>query len=160
MARLLVLGDPVVSLGAQTLIPDGGLVIEDRAIMAAGPREAMAALGPFERVLGSPAHFVLPGFVNCHYHSELAIGPGLAMDSTGRTLLIPNAAAFDVGPLIDASRRIALAARTTRILRAPATANAEFGDCVDVTGAPGGDLDAVSGDPRFPPSRRASTLFR
>ena len=77
MARLLVLGDPVVSLGAQTLIPDGGLVIEDRAIVAAGPREAMAALGPFERVLGSPGHFVLPGFVNCHYHSELAIGPGL-----------------------------------------------------------------------------------
>ena len=77
MARLLVLGDPVVSLGAQTLIPDGGLVIEDATIVAAGPREAMAALGPFDRVLGSPGHFVLPGFVNCHYHSELAIGPGL-----------------------------------------------------------------------------------
>ena len=77
MARLLVLGDPVVSLGAETLIPDGGLVIEDATIVAAGPREAMAALGPFERVLGSPGHFVLPGFVNCHYHSELAIGPGL-----------------------------------------------------------------------------------
>jgi len=28
-------------------------------------------------VLGSAGHFVLPGFVNCHYHSELAIGPGL-----------------------------------------------------------------------------------
>ena len=77
MARLLVLGDPVVSLGAETLIRDGGLVIEDTAIVAAGPREAMAALGPFERVLGSGGHFVLPGFVNCHYHSELAIGPGL-----------------------------------------------------------------------------------
>ena len=77
MARLLVLGDPVVSLGTETLIPDGGLVIEDAAITAAGPREAMTALGPFERVLGSGGHFVLPGFVNCHYHSELAIGPGL-----------------------------------------------------------------------------------
>ena len=77
MPRLLVLGDPVVSLGAETLIPDGGLVIEDAAIVAAGPREAMAAMGPFDRVLGSAGHFVLPGFVNCHYHSELAIGPGL-----------------------------------------------------------------------------------
>ncbi|HKA94643.1 MAG TPA: amidohydrolase family protein, partial [Streptosporangiaceae bacterium] len=77
MPRLLVLGDPVVSLGAQTLIPDGGLVIEDATIVAAGPREAMAAMGPFDRVLGSGGHFVLPGFVNCHYHSELAIGPGL-----------------------------------------------------------------------------------
>src|SRR5207247_8470642 len=51
--------------------------IEDAAIVAAGPREAMAAMGPFDRVLGSAGHFVLPGFVNCHYHSELAIGPGL-----------------------------------------------------------------------------------
>lgn len=77
MTRCLVLGDPVVSLGSQALIPDGGLVIEDATIVAAGPRAEMAAMGPFDRVLGSPGHFVLPGFVNCHYHSELAIGPGL-----------------------------------------------------------------------------------
>jgi 5-methylthioadenosine/S-adenosylhomocysteine deaminase len=77
MPRTLVLGDPVVSLGGQALIPDGGLVIEDATIVAAGPRAEMAALGPFDRVLGSAGHFVLPGFVNCHYHSELAIGPGL-----------------------------------------------------------------------------------
>jgi hypothetical protein len=36
MPRLLVLGDPVVSLGAETLIPDGGLVIEDAAIVRPG----------------------------------------------------------------------------------------------------------------------------
>jgi 5-methylthioadenosine/S-adenosylhomocysteine deaminase len=77
MTRVLVLGDPVVSLGAQTLIPDGGLVIEDATIVAAGPRAQVAAMGPFDRVLGSAGHFVLPGFVNCHYHSELIIGPGL-----------------------------------------------------------------------------------
>lgn len=77
MTRYLVLGDPVVSLGAQTLIPDGGLVVEDATIVAAGPRTQMEAMGPFDRVLGSTGHFVLPGFVNCHYHSELAIGPGL-----------------------------------------------------------------------------------
>ncbi len=77
MTRYLVLGDPVVCLGAQAMIGDGGLVVQDAAIVAAGPREEMAALGPFDRVLGSPGHFVLPGFVNCHYHSELAIGPGL-----------------------------------------------------------------------------------
>jgi 5-methylthioadenosine/S-adenosylhomocysteine deaminase len=77
MSRLLVLGDPVVSLGVQALIGDGGLVVEDATIVAVGPREQMAAMGPFDRVLGSPDHFVMPGFVNCHYHSELAIGPGL-----------------------------------------------------------------------------------
>jgi 5-methylthioadenosine/S-adenosylhomocysteine deaminase len=77
MTRLLVLGDPVVSLGPQALIPDGGLVVEDAMIVAAGPRAQMEAMGPFDRVLGSAGHFVMPGFINCHYHSELIIGPGL-----------------------------------------------------------------------------------
>ncbi len=77
MSRWLVLGDPVVSLGEQTLIPDGALIIEDQLITAAGPREQLERQGPFDRVLGSPGHLVMPGFVNCHYHSELIIGPGL-----------------------------------------------------------------------------------
>jgi 5-methylthioadenosine/S-adenosylhomocysteine deaminase len=77
MTRYLVLGDPVVCLGAQALIPDGALVVQDATIVAAGPRAQLEAMGPFDRVLGSGGHFVLPGFVNCHYHSELAIGPGL-----------------------------------------------------------------------------------
>ncbi len=77
MSRLLVLGDPIVALGASALIDDGGLVVEDATIVAVGPREQVAAMGPFDRVLGSSDHFVMPGFVNCHYHSELAIGPGL-----------------------------------------------------------------------------------
>jgi len=75
--RYLVLGDPVVALGADTLIPDGALIVEGAEITEAGPREVLAARGPFDRVLGSAGHFVMPGFVNCHYHSELAIGPGL-----------------------------------------------------------------------------------
>ncbi len=77
MTRLLVLGDPVVSLGEQTLIPDGALVVEDATITAVGPRAELEKRGPFDRVLGSAGHFVMPGFVNCHYHSELIIGPGL-----------------------------------------------------------------------------------
>ena len=77
MARYLVVGDPVVSLGAQALIPDGSVVVDDGVITAVGSRAEMETRGPFDRVLGSGDHFVLPGFVNCHYHSELAIGPGL-----------------------------------------------------------------------------------
>jgi 5-methylthioadenosine/S-adenosylhomocysteine deaminase len=67
----------VVALGDQTLISDGALVVEGAEIVAAGPRVELERLGPFDRTLGSAHHFVLPGFVNCHYHSELAIGPGL-----------------------------------------------------------------------------------
>jgi 5-methylthioadenosine/S-adenosylhomocysteine deaminase len=77
VTRYLVLGDPVVALGPAALIPDGALIVEGPEITAAGPRELLAGRGPFDRVLGSAGHFVMPGFVNCHYHSELAIGPGL-----------------------------------------------------------------------------------
>ena len=75
--RTLVIGDPVFVLGGDDPIVDGALVIEGAEVTHAGPREAMLAHGPFARVLGSDNHVVLPGFVNCHYHSELAIGPGL-----------------------------------------------------------------------------------
>jgi cytosine/adenosine deaminase-related metal-dependent hydrolase len=75
--RYLVLGDPVVALGPAALIQDGALIIDGPEITDVGPREVLAARGPFDRVLGSADHFVMPGFVNCHYHSELAIGPGL-----------------------------------------------------------------------------------
>src|SRR6516225_856013 len=77
MARYLVTGDPVVSLGAQTLIPDGGIVVDGGTITAVGPRAGLEARGPFDRVLGSAGHFVLLGVGKCHYHSELASGPGL-----------------------------------------------------------------------------------
>jgi 5-methylthioadenosine/S-adenosylhomocysteine deaminase len=75
--RTLVVGDPVVALGRETLIPDGALIVEGSMIVAAGARVELEEQGPFDRVIGSTGHFVMPGFVNCHYHSELAIGPGL-----------------------------------------------------------------------------------
>jgi len=77
MSRYLVIGDPVVTLGTGTLVPDGALVIEDESVVRVGPRAELENDGPFDKVLGSSGHFVMPGFVNCHYHSELAIGPGL-----------------------------------------------------------------------------------
>jgi 5-methylthioadenosine/S-adenosylhomocysteine deaminase len=77
MSRYLVIGDPVVTLGTGTLVPDGALIVEDDSVVRVGPRTELENDGPFDKVLGSDRHFVMPGFVNCHYHSELAIGPGL-----------------------------------------------------------------------------------
>jgi 5-methylthioadenosine/S-adenosylhomocysteine deaminase len=94
--RTLVLGDPVVSLGEQTLIPDGALIVEGSTIVAAGPRDELEARGPFESVLGSAGHFVMPGFVNCHYHSELAVGPGLYQFIFERANVFIQAATGDV----------------------------------------------------------------
>jgi len=77
MSRCLVIGDPVVTLGAGTLVPDGALIIEDEYVARVGPRAELENEGHFDKVIGSGRHFVMPGFVNCHNHSELALGPGL-----------------------------------------------------------------------------------
>lgn len=78
MTRILVLGDPVVTLTGEDLIADGALVVEDRTIVASGPREVIEQQGPFDRVVGGPGHIVLPGFVNGHFHSGGAAFPGMA----------------------------------------------------------------------------------
>ena len=73
--RTLVLGDPVVHLGDEPFIPDGGIVVEDGKVTDAGPRSKFEG-GTFDEVIGSPDHFVMPGFVNCHFHCECGLGPG------------------------------------------------------------------------------------
>jgi 5-methylthioadenosine/S-adenosylhomocysteine deaminase len=82
MGRTLIVGDPIVTLtdtsgAGASLIDDGAVIIEGTGIVEVGSREQLEGHGPFDKVLGSPGHFVMPGFLNCHYHSELAIGPGL-----------------------------------------------------------------------------------
>ena len=77
MSRYLIVGDPVVTLANDAYVPDGALIVEDQTITAVGPRAALETAGPFERVLGSPDHIVMPGFINCHFHSDSAAGPGL-----------------------------------------------------------------------------------
>ncbi len=77
MSRYLIVGDPVVTLGDEAYIADGAVIVEGQTIVAAGPRAELESAGPFERVLGSRDHIVMPGFINCHFHSDSAAGPGL-----------------------------------------------------------------------------------
>ena len=78
MTRSLVVGDPVVTLDdGAPYIPDGALIVEGGRVLSSGTRTELQQQGPFDLVLGSPAHFVVPGFVNGHFHSEAALGPGL-----------------------------------------------------------------------------------
>ena len=79
MTRTLVVGDPVIALagGNDDVIADGAVVVEDRVIAATGRREDLEVLGPFGRVIGSPDHLVMPGFINGHFHSLGAGSPGL-----------------------------------------------------------------------------------
>ncbi len=80
MKRTLVMGNPLVMLGAATpgYLRDGALIVEGREITDVGPREVLEGRGPFDDVLGSADHAVLPGFVNGHYHSGSALSRGMA----------------------------------------------------------------------------------
>lgn len=77
MARTLVSGSTVVANGAAGVIEDGALIIEDGVITDVGPRERVAAAGPFDVELGGSDRIIVPGFVNGHYHSECWSAPGL-----------------------------------------------------------------------------------
>ena len=79
MSRLLVVGDPVVALAGShsDIVTDGALIIEGRQVEALGRREDLEKRGPFDRVVGSPQHLVMPGFINGHFHSMGAGSPGL-----------------------------------------------------------------------------------
>ena len=67
----------MVTLADEAYIEDGALIVEGKQIVESGPRAELEAKGPFDRVLGSEDHFVIPGFVASHYHSESSLGPGL-----------------------------------------------------------------------------------
>jgi 5-methylthioadenosine/S-adenosylhomocysteine deaminase len=78
VTRSLVLGNPLVTLEEGTpFIPNGALIVEDGRVLRSGPSAELRDQGPFDLVLGSAEHFVVPGFVNGHFHSEAALGPGL-----------------------------------------------------------------------------------
>ncbi|MDQ6612460.1 MAG: hypothetical protein M3Y64_08500, partial [Gemmatimonadota bacterium] len=64
---------------------------------------------------------------------RLNIGPGLAIDSSGRTLLVGANATLDINALIDATRRVTAIkgiANDTKVR----VGGADFADCVDMTG--------------------------
>lgn len=74
--RTLILGNPVVSLDERDVIPDGAVIVEGDSITDVGTRLELERRGPFDRVLGGPDDVVMPGLINCHFHSELSVGPG------------------------------------------------------------------------------------
>ncbi len=78
MPRYLIQGDPVVTLSeGDGYLRDGAVIVEGTHITEVGPVEELAQHGPFDRTLGSPDFFVMPGLVNAHWHSEDTYAKGV-----------------------------------------------------------------------------------
>ena len=71
-----MLGDPIVHLGEEPFIVDGALVIEDEKIVDVGSRKELEN-GSYDEIVGGSEFCVMPGFINCHFHSECSLGQGV-----------------------------------------------------------------------------------
>ncbi len=66
-----------MAMGRTGVLADGAVIVEDARVSAVGLFEELRNQGPFDDIVGSADHFVLPGFVNAHYHTECWTAPGL-----------------------------------------------------------------------------------
>ncbi len=78
---LLVLGGIVVTMDAgRTILQDGGIAVRDGAIVAVGPRDAIARAHTAANVLDARDDLVIPGLVDGHTHVAMTLFRGLADD--------------------------------------------------------------------------------
>jgi len=79
--RLLVSGDVVITGDpAQPQIRDGAVLMAAGRIEAVGPAAVLARHAPDARRAGGAGHWVLPGFVNAHYHNWRTFSMGATPD--------------------------------------------------------------------------------
>ncbi|MCI0545821.1 MAG: amidohydrolase family protein [Candidatus Rokubacteria bacterium] len=104
MASSLVRGRYVVcgaEGGAMRVVADGAVYEENGTIIAVGPHAELAAQHQPDRVLGSPDHVVLPGFVNSHHHVGLTPFQLGSPDHPLELWFASRMAARDVDPYLD-----------------------------------------------------------
>ena len=78
---LLIRGRMVVPMdAARTVIPGGGVLVEDGRISAVGEGAALAATPGITRTITVDRHVVLPGLVNAHNHTFQTLYRGLGRD--------------------------------------------------------------------------------
>jgi 5-methylthioadenosine/S-adenosylhomocysteine deaminase len=75
MASSLILGKYVIQKVTgryeATVVEDGAVFERDGTIVDVGPAALLRQRHQPDRVLGSPEHVVMPGFVNSHHHVGL-----------------------------------------------------------------------------------------
>lgn len=76
--RILIRGARVLTLDpAQPVVPDGAVLVEGDRIVAVDTYEALRQSPGIEREYGTDDTWVLPGFVNAHYHHDRTFSMGL-----------------------------------------------------------------------------------
>ena len=104
MASSLVRGRYVVTgvdQGRASVIEDGAVFQRDGVIVDVGPAAELAQRHPADATLGSPAHVVLPGFVNSHHHVGLTPFQLGSPDHPLELWFASRLAARDVDPYLD-----------------------------------------------------------
>lgn len=80
-AELILTGRYLLTMDEeQTIIEEGGLVIDSDAILAVGKASDLLSRYPQAEVIAEPHGLIMPGLVNVHTHAAMALFRGLADD--------------------------------------------------------------------------------
>lgn len=81
MSRTLITGGLVVTMDdVAPYLEQGAVIVHGNRIEAVGAASELSSRGPFDAVIGSADHIVLPSLVNAHQHSVRGFFPGPLLD--------------------------------------------------------------------------------
>lgn len=102
VSRFLIRGEAVLT-GVPGAAPlrDGAVLVENERILAVGPWSALQPAAQDARVLGGESHWVLPGFVNAHYHNWRTFSMGATPDLPLEPFML-RMSGFEIPPELDA----------------------------------------------------------
>lgn len=84
MRHKIITGATVVTVDAKRrIIADGAIVVTGRTISAVGSRYELERTYPNAENIDASGHMILPGFINLHVHSALAVTRGIGDDLGG-----------------------------------------------------------------------------
>lgn len=100
--RLLVRAAKVLTLDERhPVIADGAVLVEGASIAGVGAYPEMRRAAPEAREIGGTAHWLLPGFVNAHYHNWRTFSMGAAPDAPLEQFLL-RTSGFEIPAALDA----------------------------------------------------------
>src|SRR5690349_14131641 len=80
---LLIVGPHALTMSGDGVgyLANAGLAIDRGRILAIGPRQSVETAYTAERTLNADGQVILPGFIDAHMHTAMALLRGLAQDT-------------------------------------------------------------------------------